>query len=201
MGGWAPFGKKKLVKHRYCETISINTGAGYAGDYVFLANSLYDPNVTGTGHQPYGFDTMTTLYDHYTVIGSKCIVTVANGLSIPVYTACLLRDNDGSLSGADLNVLREQPGGSFRLLTAAAGASSRTTFTKRFSAKKFFGRGKGFLNDPEMKGTATTNPAEGAYFHCLIIPQNGTDDPGTVYLQIQIDYVAVWTEPKILAQS
>ena len=34
-------------------------------------NSLFDPDQTGTGHQPYYFDQFAALYNRYTVLGSK----------------------------------------------------------------------------------------------------------------------------------
>ncbi len=40
----------------------------YTGsEYVFRLNSLYDPDLTGTGHQPYGFDQFAALYSRYKV--------------------------------------------------------------------------------------------------------------------------------------
>ena len=38
-------------------------------------NSLFDPDFTGTGHQPYYFDQFATIYQRYTVIGSKLTAT------------------------------------------------------------------------------------------------------------------------------
>jgi len=34
---------------------------------AFSLNSLYDPDITGVGHQPYGFDQMAALYSNYIV--------------------------------------------------------------------------------------------------------------------------------------
>lgn len=77
------FGRKK-VKLEYVETIilsSDSSGAlqGYTGsEYVWNLNSLYDPNQTGTGHQPYGFDQLKLLYQLYTVYGAHIDITVSN---------------------------------------------------------------------------------------------------------------------------
>lgn len=43
-------------------------------DYKFNLNSIFDPNLTGGGHQPYGRDTMATLYNRYRVY--NCRVTI-----------------------------------------------------------------------------------------------------------------------------
>lgn len=51
----------------YFETgLSINPAAGgVVGSYVFQINGPYDPNVTGIGHQPLGFDQLMLMYEHY----------------------------------------------------------------------------------------------------------------------------------------
>ena len=52
-------------------------------------NSLFDPNRTGTGHQPYGFDQLSTFYNRYYVTGSKMTVTFS----------CQTKDNDTTVTG------------------------------------------------------------------------------------------------------
>lgn len=201
MGSWAPFGKKKTTKHRYCESISINPAMGVASDAVLSANGMYDPETAFGGHQPYGFDTMTTMYNKYTVIGAKLTLTVASNNNIPFYIGVALRDSAVSLSGTALNVLREQPGIAMTLLQNNSAGGSLKTISKTFSAKKFFGRGRGLLNDAAMQGSDAGNPIEQAFFHVLLVPQAGGDDPITNIVHVKVDYIAVWHEPKILAQS
>lgn len=58
------------TQHRYCEEISLSSDniTGYTGSqYEFRLNSLFDPNLTGVGHQPQGFDQMAALYASYRV--------------------------------------------------------------------------------------------------------------------------------------
>lgn len=48
----------------------------------YRLNSLYDPELTGGGSQPYGFDTMATIYQRYkvrSVIIDAELVSVSNG--------------------------------------------------------------------------------------------------------------------------
>lgn len=53
-----PLGKYFKSHNRYVEGfIDLNPGAlGSNAPYTFSANGLYDPNITGSGHQPIGFD-------------------------------------------------------------------------------------------------------------------------------------------------
>jgi hypothetical protein len=64
-----PFPPSVRKQLRYCENFQLSVGtAGICGTEVTLAlNSLYDPNLSGTGHQPYGFDQMAALYTKYRV--------------------------------------------------------------------------------------------------------------------------------------
>ncbi len=60
-------------KHRcllqYADKFAFTSGtAGIFGtEQVMNLNSLFDPDNTGTGHQPYGFDQMATFYARYKV--------------------------------------------------------------------------------------------------------------------------------------
>lgn len=40
-------------------------------EYQFRLTSLYDPDLTGTGHQPRGYDQLSTIYTGYLVLGVK----------------------------------------------------------------------------------------------------------------------------------
>lgn len=198
---WYPMGKKKVVKLRYSEQVSINPAAGFAGDYVFSANSLFDPNVTGTGHQPYGFDQMSAFFNHYCVIGSKCTITAINGnASVPFYIAVALRDDATSLSGTLTSTLIEQPSFPKKLITPLAGSRSTGTARNVYSTKKFFACPNPLDNDDLNPGVGVS-PTEQAYFHIICAPYNDSDDVGSTQIQVTIDYIAVFTGPAILPPS
>jgi len=196
--GFAPLGMKQAVKMRYCETISQNAGAGVIADYCFSANGIYDPNITGAGHQPYGVDTMFTMYDHGTVVGSKIRVdTISNGQTSAYWLGVALRDASAGLGGSAIEVVKEQPGTQWRL--ANYGSSARPcSVSKTFSMKKFFA-GSCFGEDI-YQNTAAANPTDQAYYHVMVAPTDGSD-LAAQYFTVTIDYYVVFTEPKILAQS
>lgn len=66
-----PFAQRYITKMKYSESFQI-TGPSTAGFATqrFNLNSIYDPNRTGLGHQPYGHDNLAALYNRYRVI--KC---------------------------------------------------------------------------------------------------------------------------------
>lgn len=67
----APFKPRKSVKMVYKDVVGQSAGAlgTYGAIKEYRLNSLYDPDKTGVGHQPYGFDQMSSLYNAYKVSG------------------------------------------------------------------------------------------------------------------------------------
>lgn len=75
------FPNTKTVKLRYVENISLDGGSGSSAINVFRANSIYDPNYTGTGHQPMYRDNYAAIYEDYRV-NYATITMVALGTHI-----------------------------------------------------------------------------------------------------------------------
>lgn len=58
------------TQHRYCEELALtsdNTTGLTGSEYKFRLNSLNDPNETGVGHQPLGYDQLAEIYKRYCV--------------------------------------------------------------------------------------------------------------------------------------
>jgi len=60
-----------FTKLKYTELLIFTSTSGAVSANIYSQNSLFDPNVTGTGHQPLGFDQLSVLYSAYKVYGSK----------------------------------------------------------------------------------------------------------------------------------
>ena len=76
-----PFPAVEKYQLRYSQTVTINPGIGTCGVYKFRANSIFDPDYTGIGHQPYGHDNLESIYQHYTVDSSTITVTPTVGVA------------------------------------------------------------------------------------------------------------------------
>ena len=82
-GAWygSPFGRSLRTEITFAENREIPVTAGVPYTYLYSINSLYDPNVTGTGNQPRFFDTLcgsnggAAPYQQYRVYASKIEVT------------------------------------------------------------------------------------------------------------------------------
>lgn len=71
---------KLVTKLRYVSHNTISGALGAVGAHVFRMNSLFDPDLTGTGHQPMFFDQFcgavgSAPYSHYRVLTSTVTCT------------------------------------------------------------------------------------------------------------------------------
>ena len=68
-----------LTKLNYSELFALTfSGVGVPGVYQFRVNSIFDPNLTGTGHQPLGHDELSYFYQRYRVKGMAYRISFAN---------------------------------------------------------------------------------------------------------------------------
>ena len=71
-----PFSQRYICKMKYAEQLT-QTGPSLGGltQFTMNLNSIFDPNRTGLGHQPYGHDTLQTLYNRYRVIKCNYVIS------------------------------------------------------------------------------------------------------------------------------
>jgi hypothetical protein len=167
--------------------------AGAQVNYLFSCNGLFDPNVTGTGHQPLYFDQLMAIYDHYVVLNSKCtIVTGGKGTSNGQLIALGI-DDDGSPSASSL--LPERAGYVFKNLNDN---SQPQTLNLAWRANVTFGVNPG--DNDNLQGTSTANPAEVATY-VLSLQNLAAPDSVTIYVNVTIDYYTEFFELASIAQS
>lgn len=194
----APVPMRFPTKMRYCEGNAINPGlAGSIDVIVFSANGLYDPNITGTGHQPRGFDQLMALYDHYVVAGSKCRVQFAGtqtgtGNTGNIKIGISLLDSPTPFTSA-LDYL--ESGSTVSRLMKGDTSSEPVSLSMKASVSKYLGRSK-ILSDSQLKGSTAANPTEQLYFHIWAEPFNAVD-VSPIDLNVLIDYLVVLIEPKV----
>lgn len=200
------FPKRKLVRFRYVQEKTIDAGIAPIGVQVFRANGMFDPDLTGTGHQPSNFDvwinSASGIYDHFTVLGSKITVSPVQsgqGSNSPgAYFGILLSDSGTRASSMTIEEIMENKLCKFsRVPVGIATGYNRNTLTRGFSAKKFFGRknSSSIIGDVQMRGSASADPTEQAFYELFVGSVAGTDPAAQSFL-IEIEYIAMLTEPK-----
>jgi hypothetical protein len=115
---------------RYSETHTFQTGtAGVAGtEQVMRLNDLYDTNLTGTGHQPYGYDQMVGFYNRWRVDRVRLtFLWTSIGGTAELALLHLLRTATGGLTmaGQDVDRLTEIPMVKSAVLSASGNSRTR----------------------------------------------------------------------------
>lgn len=167
---------------------------GGIGTHVFSVNGMYDPDISGIGHQPRGFDEVMPMYDKYNIIGFQAQMIFENQTS-----------NDGHIVGAYIS----ESAGSFTMVDDII-ENSNTTFKKvegqldggssivhvnvRVNPNKFLGISDPLDND-QTKGDASNNPNRQVYLHVFAYPIDNTATGGNIRVQLKLDYVSIFTEP------
>jgi len=199
------FPKTTVVKLRYVDGFTLDPSIATLAYYTFRANSVFDPNRTGTGHQPMNFDLWTQLYNHYIVIGSKITCTFNYQLTAQaggwIYGVILA---DDSTSTSDPTTMMEQGLVKYRIRDGhvnTAGTSAPTV-KRGYSCKKFFNIANVSDNVERLGAAVGTNPTEEACFNVFAGPTPGSGtDIGTVYCTVSIDYIVMFSEPREQVQS
>lgn len=193
----------RIVRMRY----SIGDGVGYnlvstsgsLADYVLRANSCYAPDVTISGHQPYGQDQAFTLWQSACVLGSKAVMTFTHSntgtTNKPAIIGINLITSSTAMSGvADKKVAQESP----RITTKILADNSPMTLSHTFSTKRFFS-----CTNPIADNRLTYNSADDAtrlaYFHAFSYGLNAQST--SLLVSGYVDYIVVFFQPYALTPS
>jgi len=189
------FGNSTTTTLKYVEALQLNPGvAGVPATYVFSANGLFDPNITGIGHQPRGFDEIKPLFDHYLVKSSTIKVTFLQGGSQIVSHVCGVMLQDDATAESNMIEAMEGRTNSYGALSINGGP---LTCNLSFNSSSFFNRAKG---QKDLLGAAGSNPADQAYFVIFTQPTYAVDS-NACDVVVEINYLVEWSEPNNLAAS
>jgi len=90
--GLRPIPSRFITKMKYADAFSLS--AAGMSSYVYNLNSIYDPDRTGIGHQPFAFDQLATLYNRYRVISTRYRVCAVPGTDTGSIQIAALPTND-----------------------------------------------------------------------------------------------------------
>lgn len=196
---------------RYCEQLTFNPGSASSSNNTFSINGCYDPNITGTGHQPYGFDEYCAAgaagpYNRYTVLRSRChfnlfvpaLEGATPGTAEPRAGAFVSinarRENTASFTNAYSNI--EDPTcqafGLFNQFQNCAKLS-----TKWIDVGKWFGiSASAYGSQVDFSGTYAANPSvQGYWIITVATPSQTVIDPIDIYGTVLIEYeVRFWSQ-------
>jgi len=188
----------KMGKLPYYDQNNFSTGVVLAGSYVFTANGLYDPNITGVGHQPMGFDQLMLFYEHYTVTNSKITVNFYNNdATYPVMVGISV--NPDATPETVFSKINENGLLKKHWLTPSGGTNPKCSITLAANISKINGK-RDVKSEDDFRGDVASNPAEQTYFHLFAYNQTTVNVVNVVF-EVMIEYTAIFTEPRKMIQS
>jgi len=187
---------------RYAQTNVIDVPNFGTSAQVFRANSLFDPDFTGTGHQPNGFDQLMVAYNHFTVVSARIEVRVVQagtgGGSIEPGAIVVGYSDTGTFmaSQADYATCVEKRN---VMATGFYGVATSTgnAFVLRgaLNVARLLGKTEQQIVEmANLRGNASANPVEGYFFELGLF--SFSFNPGAITVVSTIEYDAVFTEPK-----
>lgn len=186
----------RTVKLRYCSVIGLQSVTGAIARYNFRANSVYDPDYTSTGHQPMGFDTWASQYNHYIVKGSKIRVTAVDSDATstnnhPMYWGITLKA-DPSNNHITVGPLLEQD----KCYKICTNENTPQVLSRNFSAKKFFNVTNVKDNFSRFGSAVNANPFDECFFQVWAVVMNGAET-SQLNLDVCIEYIVEFSEPRL----
>jgi hypothetical protein len=191
------FPAQKQVSMSYVSRHRLTTSTGSVSVQQFRLNSLYDPDFTGAGHQPMGFDQWAAFYNHYVVL--KChyeveFVDVSN--SVATQSTVAFHVSDDTSIPTDLETLTE-----LGSQTAMASIYGPTVISGSVDVAAFFRRPKNTLTlDADLRAPVTTIPTD-IVIGSLVSQTNSQASSGTIDAIVKLVFTSVFMEPKDLVGS
>lgn len=187
-----PIPSRFITKMKYSEYVDTSlTG----GTYSFNLNSMFDPNRSGIGHQPHGFDLLATMYNRYRVISCGYRIQIAgDSASSQILSAIPANELFSSVS---ISEIRENP--RCKYIQQNPGSSAMTLSGKSY-LPSLHGRTRSqYMSDDRYQSAVTGSPAELAILN--LQTANLSDVNIGTKLQVLLEYTVEWFDVKNLAQS
>lgn len=195
----------RLVKMRYLTYGTITTVGGAMNAQIFRANSIFDPDYSGVGHQPSFHDVYAQLWTKYLVVGSKLrfrfipyFITGDTSAAQTVHVCGIKLDSDNTF-GTDYDTYIEDQNQKFTYHASDIGTRLKY-LTSNFSSKKFFGYKDHKDNINRYGANFGSNPSEDAYF-VVWAQDNQKSAGGVLRWHAIVDYAVLLMEPKDMVGS
>jgi hypothetical protein len=198
------FENRKMLYYEYQQTLT--GAAGILDTHYYSANGIFDPDITGTGHQPIGFDQAMLFYEQFVVFRSTCTVTFySNTAGVGVRCGVFLNpdtsnpsiygimENGYMASDVVAGTTSANSGVGYHLIKKVSLSCDSVAF---FDSKT---RKLHAMRD-SLSGTAAANPAEQVYFG--IFTHNFVSATTyEVFFDVELSYDARFWEPRKVSSS
>lgn len=196
-----------FVELKYVDQFILNPTSSSTDNYVFRANSLFDPNYTGAGHQPYGYDQWATFYSSWVVFDATLVYTCTPpnlSTTTPQINNTVLfvtKRRTDPTAFADINTAIEDPYCMKYVMTS--GYQKQPRLSVNLNSPKFLGVTREvYINSSEYSGATGSNPTIQTYIICGAgTTYAGTNNPDPVYCTAELTYRVKFYNPANLVGS
>lgn len=182
----SPLPSRYITKHKYSSAFTMDT---VINEYNWNINSLYDPDRTGFGHQPYGYDQLSGLYGKYRVIGCSYVISgiQADNPGTNIRLAC--NPHNEAIVFSSMDHMLESP--RTKYIVQGAQGSPLKTLKGYVSIPSIVGKTKAqYMADDRYAATVGLNPAELA----ILTVRGGTmyNTNALVSATITLEFTVEW---------
>lgn len=189
-----PYAQRYITKLKYCE--SYTATATILHTQRWRLNSLFDPNYSLGGHQPYGFDQLATVYNRYRVVACSWTIHVAS--STNYVTVCAIPNNDLP-SPLNMSAAKELPRAKW---STGGGGTNIIRITGKTYIPSLVGRTKAqYMADDRYQALTSADPQEAAILQIMIADCNDTTSLSGVQVSVTLNYLAEFFDINTLSQS
>lgn len=177
--------------------------AAYSGQQLYSLNSVYDPDISGSGTQPVGFDQWSAFYNRYRVDKVQVEVDFANLSTISATDVLVLANNDNAsiATQAAFQAATCAPFANDKLLNITGSGQDACRIVRTYDIAKVLGVDKTrHRGNPDYSAVISANPTESCYLH--IVAQDVLFNSNiSLRFKFKITYLTTFFDRNQLAQS
>lgn len=171
------------------EDIDLDPGAvGVTASHYFRCNSLFDPDFTGTGHQPHGFDSLALKYGGYRVRTATitCTFMASSTANANKRVGIQLTSQSSPVSTVITDIV-ESPHVVYKVL--ATSDSGRSVVRVRMTVRPWHFLGVAYKNS-NYSANVVSSPTNVCFFRVFCGPVDEVQDTTGAQVDVHITYKA-----------
>jgi len=189
----------------YDSRFEMTQASGLLTVHYFRANDVYDPDSSGVGHQPIGFDQAMLFWEQFAVFSSKISVTFRSNTTDSMRVGVFLNPDQ---TNPTIQQLMENGYCKSAVVQGAASASSisgyhavKTVNLTCDNVRYFQMKNKeAYFSNPNFIGNVASSPVELVYFGVFAFNQVNAN-PIDVFFDVELSYDVRFQEPRKLLPS
>lgn len=164
-------------------------------DWLIVVYRIFDPDVTGGGHQPNGRDQFMAAYKRFQVLNTRFRIDFAQVSQEPLYVGWAIRR---SVTTSSVQDYIEQGDMAYTIVGDTDGSNGVKTMQGSAVIANHVGAETAASG---LEGTDTAEPDEQLYLHVFAGAMSSTYNAVAMRVGITLDYVTKFREKKVLAAS